>query len=171
MAAFQFDITEVRAAADVAAVGELFREYAASVGVDLDYQGFSAELAALPGHYAPPLGELLLARVSGEVAGCVALRALDQSTVEMKRLYVRPAMRGAGLGKRLIEAAVTIARNNGYTQLRLDTLATMAAAQALYSSLGFIETIAYGKASLPGTRFYALALGSDSFARSCDHAT
>ena len=94
--ALQIDITVVRAAADVDAVGELLREYAAAVGVDLDYQGFSAELAALPGQYAPPLGELLLGKVSGEVAGCVALRALDQSTLEMKRLYVRPAIRGAG---------------------------------------------------------------------------
>jgi GNAT superfamily N-acetyltransferase len=84
--------------------------------VDLDYQGFGAELAALPGQYAPPLGELLLAKISGGVAGCVALRALDQSTLEMKRLYVRPAIRGAGLGKRLVEAAITIARKNGYTE-------------------------------------------------------
>jgi GNAT superfamily N-acetyltransferase len=159
--ALQVDITEVRAAADVAAVGELLREYATAVGVDLDYQGFSAELATLPGQYAPPSGELLLARVSGEVAGCVALRALDQSTLEMKRLYVRPAIRGAGLGRRLVAAAITVARKNGYTELRLDTLAGMAAAQALYSSLGFIETAAYGKAFLPGTRFYALTLACD----------
>ena len=157
----QLDIIQVRAEADIAAVRELFGEYAASIGVDLEYQGFSAELGALPGEYAPPAGDLLLARFSGEVAGCVALRALDQSTLEMKRLYVRPALRGAGLGKQLVEAAITIARKNGYTQLRLDTLATMAAAQALYSSLGFIETAPYGKAFLPGTRFYALPLGSD----------
>ena len=77
----------------------------------------------------------------------------------MKRLYVRPAIRGAGLGRRLVEAAITIARKNGYTELRLDTLAPMAAAQALYSSLGFIETAPYGKAFLPGTRFYALTFG------------
>ncbi len=159
--ALQVDITEVRAAADVAAVRELLREYAAAVGVDLDYQGFGAELATLPGQYAPPSGELLLARVSGEVAGCVALRALDQSTLEMKRLYVRPAIRGTGLGKRLVAAAITVARKNGYTELRLDTLASMAAAQALYSSLGFIETAAYGQAFLPGTRFYALTLACD----------
>jgi putative acetyltransferase len=167
--ALQVDITAVRAAADVAAVGKLWREYAAAIGVDLDYQGFSAELAALPGQYAPPSGELLLAKVSGEVAGCVALRALDQSTLEMKRLYVRPSIRGAGLGKRLVAAAVTVARKNGYTELRLDTLATMAAAQALYSSLGFIQTAPYGKAFLPGTRFYALPLGCDK-SLECRHS-
>jgi putative acetyltransferase len=167
--ALQVGITEVRAAAEVAAVGELLREYAAAIGVDLDYQGFSAELATLPGQYAPPSGELLLAKVSGEVAGCVALRALDQSTLEMKRLYVRPSIRGAGLGKRLVEAAITIGRNNGYTDLRLDTLPTMAAAQALYSSLGFIETAPYGEAFLPGTRFYALLLGSDKSLKRVEH--
>jgi putative acetyltransferase len=159
--ALQVDITAVRATADVAAVGELLREYAVAIGVDLDYQGFRAELGALPGQYAPPSGELLLAKVSGEVAGCVALRAFDQSTLEVKRLYVRPSIRGAGLGKRLVAAAITVARNNGYTELRLDTLATMTAAQALYSSLGFIETAPYGNAFLPGTRFYALPLGCD----------
>lgn len=158
MTAARVDITQARAPADIAAVGELLREYAAAIGVDLEYQGFSAELGALPGHYAPPAGDLLLAKVNGQVGGCVALRALDQSTLEMKRLYVRPYTRGIGLGKRLVEAAITIARQSGYAELRLDTLASMASAQALYRSMGFSEIAPYGKDFLPGTRFYALAL-------------
>jgi putative acetyltransferase len=88
----------------------------------------------------------------------MALRALDQSTLEMKRLYVRPSTRGTGLGKRLVEAAITIARQGGYAELRLDTLPSMDAAQALYRALGFIETAPYGTAFLPGTRFYVLPL-------------
>ena len=158
MSAPQIEITRARAEADIASIRELFREYAASIGVDLEYQGFSSELATLPGQYAPPSGDLLVARVNGEAAGCVALRALDQSTLEMKRLYVRPSARGTGLGKLLVEAAISTARENGYVELRLDTLASMAAAQRLYLSLGFVEIPPYGKAFLPGTRFYSLPL-------------
>ena len=158
MSAPQVVISAARAAEDIASIGELFREYAASIGVDLEYQGFSSELAGLPGQYAPPSGDLLVARVNGAAAGCVALRRLDQSTLEMKRLYVRPSARGTGLGKLLVEAAISIARQNGYAELRLDTLASMASAQKLYGVLGFVEIPPYGKASLPGTRFYSLPL-------------
>ncbi len=152
------DIIRVRAEADLASVVALFHEYAASIGVDLEYQQFSAEVATLPGQYAPPRGDLLLAKVNGEVAGCVALRSLDESILEMKRLYVRPSVRGSGLGKRLVEAAILIARQSGYVELRLDTLASMVSAQALYQTLGFIEIGPYGNAFLPGTRFYSLRL-------------
>ena len=151
-------ITQARTETDFALVRQLFLEYAASIGVNLEYQGFGAELAGLPGKYAPPTGELLIGRVNGEAGGCVALRALDRATLEMKRLYVRASARGMGLGKRLVEAAITSAREQGYAELRLDTLATMAAAQALYRSLGFVEIPPYGDVYLPGTRFYALAL-------------
>jgi putative acetyltransferase len=151
-------ISQVRTESDVARVRELFTEYAASIGIDLEYQGFSVELATLPGKYAPPSGELLMARVNGKAAGCVALRALDRETLELKRLYVRPATRGTGLGRRLVEAAIDCARQHGYAELRLDTLATMAAAQALYRSLGFVEISPYGTAHVPGTVFYGLPL-------------
>ena len=160
MSAPQVVISAARAAEDIASIGELFREYAASIGVDLEYQGFSSELAGLPGQYAPPSGDLLVARVNGAAAGCVALRGLDQSTLEMKRLYVRPSARGTGLGKLLVEAAISIARQNGYAELRLDTLASMASAQKLYGALGFVEIPPYGKAFLPGTRFYSLQLAT-----------
>jgi ribosomal protein S18 acetylase RimI-like enzyme len=151
-------ITRARAESDIALLKELFVEYSASIGINLEYQGFSAELAGLPGKYGPPSGELFLARVNGEAGGCVALRALDPATLELKRLYVRPGTRGMGLGKCLVEAAISFARQHDYTEIRLDTLATMASAQALYRSLGFAEIPAYGDAYLPGTRFYALRL-------------
>ena len=152
------EINPVRGEADIAAAGILFREYSASIGIDLEYQGFSAELATLPGQYAPPSGDLLLAKVDGEAAGCVALRALDESVLEMKRLYVRPSTRGMGLGKRLVEAAISAARRSGYAELRLDTLGTMVSAQDLYRKVGFVEIPPYGKSFLPDTRFYGLTL-------------
>src|SRR5688500_3323765 len=145
----------------VATARDLFREYAAAIGTDLEYQGFATELAALPGPYAPPGGALLIALAGEEVAGCVALRPLDGSTGEMKRLYVRPAYRSWGLGKRLVESVVLAAREAGYRRLCLDTLPGMAAAQALYHRLGFIEIPPYNDRHLPGTRFYALELGAN----------
>jgi ribosomal protein S18 acetylase RimI-like enzyme len=151
-------ITQARTEADIALMRQLFLEYAASIGIDLEYQGFSAELAGLPGKYAPPSGELFIASFDGEAGGCVALRALDRATLEMKRLYVRPSTRGMGLGKRLVEAAISFARHQGYAELRLDTLASMVPAQALYRSLGFVEIPPYGDAHVPDTRFYALPL-------------
>lgn len=151
-------IVSARTKEDIAAIDELFREYAQSISVDLEYQGFSAELAALPGQYAPPSGDLLLAKINEAIAGCVALRALDKSTLEMKRLYVRSSARGAGLGKRLVQNAISIAREKGYKELRLDTLATMMAAQQLYRSLGFVEIPPYGKPAVADTRFYSLLL-------------
>ena len=142
----------------VAIVRELFREYSNAIGVNLEYQGFAAELDALPSPYVPPHGTLLIAQINGDTAGCVALRRLDHQTGEMKRLYVRPAFRGWGLGEHLIEAAIQAARGAGYTALRLDTLPSMATAQGLYRKLGFSEIPAYNNTHLPGTRFYELPL-------------
>lgn len=142
----------------VAIARDLFREYAAAIATDLEYQGFSAELAALPAPYVPPSGALLIAHVGGDVAGCVALRPLDDRTGEMKRLYVRPGFQGLGLGRRLVEAVIDQARTAGYAELRLDTLASMVSAQALYRRLGFVEIPPYNDAHLPDTRFYSLDL-------------
>jgi putative acetyltransferase len=142
----------------VATARTLFREYAATIGVDLEYQGFSAELAGLPAPYLPPQGALFVAFVDDAIAGCAALRRHDARSGEMKRLYVRDTYRGLGLGARLVGAIVDAARTAGYAALRLDTLASMTAAQALYRRLGFVETAPYGDAHLPGTRFYTLAL-------------
>jgi len=152
------ELTPADGQEEIAIARELFREYAEAIGVDLEYQGFSGELAALPSPYVPPHGILLIARIGGEVAGCVALRQLDSRTGEMKRLYVRPPFRSWGLGRWLVEAVIQAARTAGYAALRLDTLAHMTAAQGLYRTLGFSEIAAYNDAHLPGTRFYERVL-------------
>ena len=142
----------------VALARQLFREYADAIGVDLEYQGFSAELAALPSPYEPARGALLIARIGSDTAGCVALRRLDDRTGEIKRLYVRTSFRGLGVAECLIAAVVDAARRAGYAELKLDTLPSMTSAQALYRKLGFATSPAYGDRHLPGTRFYSLAL-------------
>lgn len=144
----------------VAIARQLFGEYANAIGTDLEYQGFSAELAGLPKPYTPPQGALLIAFIGADVAGCVALRPLDGRAAEMKRLYVRAAYRSLGLGKRLVEAVIQAARQAGYSELRLDTLPSMASAQVLYRRLGFVEIPPYNSTHLPGTRFYALKLAA-----------
>lgn len=151
-------LNQVESAERVAIARGLFREYAAAIGTDLEYQGFAAELAALPTPYVPPAGALLIAQVDDAVAGCVGMRRLDERTAEMKRLYVRTTCRGLGLGERLVRAVIEAADAAGYRELRLDTLPSMVSAQALYRRLGFVEIPPYGTSYLPGTRFYALAL-------------
>jgi putative acetyltransferase len=144
--------------ADIEAARQLFLEYAASLPVDLEYQGFTAELNTLPGAYQPPRGGLYLARIGGTAAGCVAFRPLADRVCEMKRLYVRPAHRSAGVGARLVEQAIEAARAIGYAEMYLDTLPSMTAAQRLYTSRGFREIPPYGGAGAPGTRYYGLRL-------------
>jgi ribosomal protein S18 acetylase RimI-like enzyme len=144
---------------DLPATAALFRAYAASLPIDLGYQDFAAELTSLPGKYAPPEGALLIARGEGGAAlGCVAMRPLEPGVCEMKRLYVAPEGRGQGLGKQLALAIIEAARAAGYSEMRLDTLASMGEAQALYRRLGFTEIGAYYDTPIAHTVFMSLKL-------------
>jgi GNAT superfamily N-acetyltransferase len=136
----------------------LFQEYAAWLGIDLGYQGFAEELAALPGDYALPRGRLLLATDAGDSAGCVALRPLGDLVCEMKRLFVRPNHQGHGLGRALAERVIGEARSIGYATMRLDTLPFMQSAIELYTSLGFVRCPAYYDTPWPETVFLELTL-------------
>jgi len=145
-----FDIVPAEGAADIEQARALFLEYGESLNFSLCFQGFDEELATLPGAYAPPGGCLLLARAGAAVAGVVAARPLDREISEMKRLYVRPAYLGRGLGRRLAEAAIAAAHAAGYRKMRLDTVpGQMDAAIALYRSLGFVDIPPYYVNPLP----------------------
>ena len=148
-------------AGGIEVAAELFQEYARSLPVDLEYQGFSAELKNLPGVYQPPTGALFVARVDGVPAGCVAVRQIRDRICEMKRLYVRPTHRGDGIGPSLVAETISAARTMGCEEIWLDTLASMTAAHRLYLSLGFREIPSYGSNAMPGTRYFGLRLSPD----------
>lgn len=143
---------------------EMFREYAAQLGVDLCFQDFERELRELPGKYAPPAGRLLLAydfSAGGKQAtGCGALRPMDADNCEMKRLFVRPEFRGRGIGRTLAESLIASAREIGYVAMRLDTLPTMHEAHELYRQLGFREIAPYYANPVPGSFFLELDLSA-----------
>lgn len=147
---------------DLEAVRLLFAEYADSLGIDLTFQEFAHELATLPGDYAAPRGTLLLAHVDGALAGCCALRPLDNAdypnAAEMKRLYVRPAFRGQGLGRELAQSTLDAARQLGYGHVLLDTLDDMESARALYAELGFVEVPPYYHNPIAGAHYLKAAI-------------
>jgi putative acetyltransferase len=146
-----------RDAAMFAATRAILREYAASLSIDLCFQGFEAELATLPGAYAEPAGILLLALVDGEVAGCGAVRPLADvdypNACEMKRLFVRRAFRRFGLGRLIAQALIDHARAAAYSTMLLDTLDEMESARELYASLGFSEVPPYYYSPIPGAHY------------------
>ncbi len=142
----------------VSAARVLFREYAEGLDFALDFQDFEHELASLPGEYRAPHGILLLAWSGGSPAGCVGVRRLGEETCEMKRLYVRPAYRAGGIGRRLAEEALRAGRSLGYRRMRLDTVPSMGAAIALYRSLGFVDIPAYRFNPIPGAVYLEVDL-------------
>jgi ribosomal protein S18 acetylase RimI-like enzyme len=153
-------IDQAATAPAIKAVRALLHEYADGLRISLCFQDFAAELAGLPGQYAPPSGRLLLASEKGEAVGCVALRPISESVGEMKRLFVRPAFRGQGIARKLTEKIVAESRAIGFQSIRLDTLPEMSTATRLYQSLGFVQCAAYYETPLQDTIFMELQLDS-----------
>jgi putative acetyltransferase len=151
---------EIRRAepAELGTVRELIEEYVRLLGVDLEFQDLESELADLATAYGPPGGVILVALVDGAIVGCVALRPLEEGCCEMKRLFVRSALRGTGLGRRLAVAVIEAGGDLGYDRMRIDTLPQMGAARKLYASLGFREIEPYRFNPVPGTAFMELEL-------------
>lgn len=139
-------------------VRELLREYQQALGISLCFQGFADELRDLPGDYRPPTGRLLIAFHDAQPIGCVALRSLDHIRGEMKRLYVRPAARGLGAGRALVDRLLAEAAVIGYAEIVLDTLPSMTAAQRMYRQLGFRDIPPYCANPVDGARYLGLAL-------------
>lgn len=137
------NLVHVSSPEEMPLVRRLFEEYAASLNIDLCFQDFERELETLPGGYAPPEGAIIIAFSDDEPVGCVALRRIENTVCEMKRLYVKPDHRGKGVGRALAGAAIGSARKIGYASMKLDTLRSMTEANALYVSLGFRECAAY----------------------------
>ncbi|MFZ1700104.1 MAG: GNAT family N-acetyltransferase [Pyrinomonadaceae bacterium] len=153
------EIRQVATDAEIAAAQTLFREYETWFGMDLCFQGFEGELAGLPGNYVPPEGRLLLARIGEDIAGCIALRKLNDGICEMKRLYVRDGFRGHKVGIQLIDRVIADAREIGYSKMRLDTHPPkMGKAVSLYESLGFVAIPAYYDNPHDNVLFMELAL-------------
>ena len=153
-----FRISEAHWPEDRATVEALFREYVASLAEDIGFQNVDEELSGLPGKYARPTGVVLIARDGADVAGAVAYRMVEPGVCEMKRLYLRPAFRGTGLGRELANELIEDARAQGYRTMLLDTLASMASARALYRDLGFVPVTPYYDNPLPGVMYMALEL-------------
>jgi ribosomal protein S18 acetylase RimI-like enzyme len=143
---------------EIEAVRGLFREYETFLGVDLAFQNFDAESAGLPGKYTRPDGDLLIGLTGNRILGCVAVRRLDDTVCEMKRLYVRPEARGTGLGRRLAREIIAVARELGYSLMRLDTLDRLTEAMHLYETLGFRKTAPYYDNPLEGVVYWELTL-------------
>jgi putative acetyltransferase len=143
---------------DYAVAKVLFLEYARDIDLDLSFQDFDQEMAGLTVQYGPSQGGILLLAIEARPAGCVAVRRFENDIAELKRMYVRPAYRGQGFGRRLGEEAIALARRLGYRAIRLDTLPKMGAAIALYQSFGFVEIEPYRFNPVPGAKYFELQL-------------
>jgi putative acetyltransferase len=146
----EFTVSPARTAIELTSAAALFRAYARALPVDLGFQGFSEELKSLPGVYAPPAGELLLAKRGDHVLGAVALKPLAPHVAEIKRLFVRLQARKIGVGRALVAAILKTAGERGYLEVKLDTLPQMVGAIALYKSFGFAPIAPYGSHPYPG---------------------
>lgn len=153
------NIVSADSPAQLSEIKTIFREYEQFLNVDLCFQGFEEELANLPGKYASPHGALFLAVDEKQVAGCVAVRALEEEICEMKRLYIRPEYRGTGLGRKLAETVIAEAGKLGYKCMRLDTLESLTEAMGLYRSLGFRQTDSYYHNPMQNVIYWELPLG------------
>lgn len=151
-------IRQVRTKKEINQVRKLFREYEAFLGEDLCFQSFEEELAALPGVYSPPDGDLLIGIIGKRVMGCVAVRRLDDGVCEMKRLFVRQEARGKGLGRELAVSVMEVARKLGYSMMKLDTLERLTEAINLYESLGFYRIEPYYENPLSGVLYWEINL-------------
>jgi ribosomal protein S18 acetylase RimI-like enzyme len=154
-------IKRAQTASEIEEVRQLFREYEAFLGVDLCFQSFEDELAGLPGKYTPPSGALLIGVIASVTAGCVAVRPLDDRVCEMKRLFVKPDARGTGLGRQLTCEIISVARDLGYSLMRLDTLYRLTEAMRLYETLGFHRAEPYYNNPLPGVVYWELDLNKE----------
>ena len=141
-------------------IRELFTEYTDMLGIDLTFQGFDEEIHTLPGKYALPKGRLYIAVCDDDLAGCIALRPLDEKCCEMKRLFVRPQFRGLKIGKLLIDTIIAEAKNMQYEYMVLDSLSSLEKAVSIYKSMGFCETEPYYNNPIPGAVYLRLDLGS-----------
>lgn len=143
-----------------ALVQELFREYQHALGIDLTFQSFEDELASLPGRYAPPSGNIVLARIDGEVAGCICWYPMSKKIAEIKRLYVRPAFRGRNVGRVLMQYAIEAIGKSGYEKVRLDSLGRLTEAANLYESFDFKRIKPYNDCPLPDVYYMELSLAA-----------
>ncbi len=153
-------IRTAASAEDFVCFAALVREYVATLPFVLDFQDVDGELASVEREYGPPAGAALLAELDGEAVGCAGIRPLHPpESAELKRMYLQPQARGRGLGRALAEAALSTAAVLGYEIVRLDTIAEMVEAAALYRGLGFVEIGPYRHNPLPTARFYEVVLG------------
>ena len=152
------ELIYVESGPQIEEVRALFVEYARSLDFNLHFQGFDKELLELPGPYSLPQGRLILCRLQGAPAGCIAVKPLGGGLCEMKRLFVRPEFRGKGIGLKLATRIIADARQIGYRAMRLDTIATMVPAMALYRQLGFREIPPYYDNPVPNATFFELTL-------------